>query len=216
MKRKFAVLAVLGALVALALPASSMAGSVSPASSQFEIAGGGGGFSPRFYTSLGSCTLAKITGQFPKAPENQVAGPVIFNIPTPTVGSCSSGASMTLTGQWQVTAGGYNFSIFSAGNNEAVILRFSSLPGCKLNVGPKFNGNWSNGVTTPSLLKSGFSAHSAIFPGTWANDGGTCAPAGEKETVLFLTGEKSATSETHGVTPVNNLTSPTTPLIVGN
>jgi hypothetical protein len=203
MKRKFAVLTVLGALLALAVPASSMA-SIYPAGHKFEITGDANG--PKLATSLGNCKISKITGTIPAAPKNEELAP--FAITTPTVGTCSAGASLTLSGTWQMSAHGYTPLIYST-SAESAILRFTSLPGCKLyNSTPTLVGTWSNGTTTPTLLKSGFYPHSIpLF--TWANDGGSCALAGTKENVNWETGST-------GSQVVTDLTSPTTPIIVGN
>jgi hypothetical protein len=89
-------------------------------------------------------------------------------------------------------------------------MRFSSLPGCKLAGAPSVLGVWSNGVTTPKLMKSGYHAHGGGVL-KWANDGGTCALAGQQESLTY--------EGQYGIVPavnvVNNLTSPTTPIIVG-
>ena len=203
MKRKFAVLTVLGALIALAVPASSMA-SIYPAGHKFEITANASG--PKLATSLGSCPISKITGTIPAAPKNEELAP--FAITTPTVGTCTAGTSLTLSGTWQMSAHGYNPVVYSS-SAESAVLRFTSLPGCKLYSGtPTLVGTWSNGTTTPTLLKSGFYAHSEpLF--TWANDGGSCALAGTKENVKW----ESASGQSQAVT---DLTSPTTPIIIGN
>jgi len=203
MKRKFAVLTVLGALIALAVPASSMA-SIYPAGHKFEITGDANG--PKLTTSLGNCKISKITGTIPSAPKNEELFP--FTITTPTVGTCSAGASLTLSGTWSMSAHGYTPLVYGSGADSAV-LRFTSLPGCKLaSSSPTLLGTWSNGTTTPTLLKSGFYAHSEpTF--TWATDGGSCALAGSKETVKW----ESGTTQSQAVT---DLTSPTTPIIIGN
>jgi hypothetical protein len=204
MKRNLTLLTILGALIALAVPASSMA-SMYPAGHKFEITGNANG--PKITTSLGSCPITKITGTIPAAPKNEELG--TFAISTPTVGTCSSGASLTLSGTWQMSAVGYVPLFYSTGTSEAGVMRFSSLPGCKLVSGSLFlSSTWSNGTTTPTLLKSGFYAHSEpLF--TWANDGGSCALAGTKENVKW----ESASGQSQVVT---DLTSPTTPIIIGN
>jgi hypothetical protein len=202
MKRNLTLLTILGALIALAVPASSMA-SMYPAAHKFEITGDANG--PKLTTSLGSCSIAKITGTIPSAPKNEELGS--FTIPTPTAGTCSTGASMTLGSNWQFNAQGY-FAIIIGAGSEGVVMRFASLPGCKLSGQVLFTGIWSNGITTPTLLKSGFHAHSRAGTLTWANDSGSCALAGKTET---LNAESGGASET-----VTDLTSPTTPVLIGN
>ena len=208
MKRKFAVLTVLGALLALAVPASSMAG-IYPASTQFEIVGGSN--PPTVGTSLGSCPITKITGTTPAAPANETNG--AFSIPTPTVGTCTSGTSLTLSGpSWSFTYPSVTNS-YGVNVNGVATLRFSSLPGCKLTGGLPLMAVWSNGLVTPKSMKSGF--HAAGFTSlTWADDGASCALTGKKE-VVHSTQEK-ATSATGQPTSsqVNNLTTPAAPVVV--
>ncbi len=202
MKRKFAVLAVLGALIALVVPASSMA-TMSPVGAKFEISG-----TPQtaFATSLGKCELAKITGQVP-------ASGNVFAIPTPTVGGCNSGVSLTLSGEWKFAASNYTVLIYGG----QLTMRFASLPGCKLSgTVEHIVGIWSNGLENPSL-KSAFHADSSqLFP--WSNDGGTCALAGTLEEVSFqnVTGNAFGPPNvrTPYTTPVTNLSYPNTPIIV--
>jgi hypothetical protein len=203
MKRNLTLLTILGALIALALPASSMA-SIYPAGHKFEITGDANG--PKLTTSLGSCPITKITGTIPAAPKNEETG--TFAISTPTVGTCSAGASLTLSGTWQMSAVGYYPLLVSSGT-ELAVMRFTSLPGCKLSTnGMILSSTWSNGTTTPTLLKSGYYPN-AERPFTWANDGGSCALAGTQETVHW--GNTAGRSQT-----VTDLTSPTTPIIIGN
>jgi hypothetical protein len=208
MRRQFAVLAVLGALAALALPASSMA-SMYPAGHKFEIVGNVNG--PKLTTSLGSCPLTKITGQIPAAPQNESANP--FVVSTPTVGTCTSGTSLSLSGEWKLIASGYTTMLTST-SPEAVTMRFSSLPGCKLTGTAALLGIWSNGATVPYSMNSGYHAHRG-FPLTWANDGGTCALAGKQEAVSYQNELVSGSISTGAVSSVADLTSPGTPIIVG-
>jgi hypothetical protein len=209
MKRKLAIFTVLGALLALAVPAGAGA-SISPASTKFEI-GTVTGQEPRLTTSLGSCGV-KISGETPKSPANLTAA-LTFGIPTPTAASCNGGASVSFAGEWKAQASGYVFNVYSSAS-EAITMRFSSLPSCKLTSGPLFNGWWSNGVASPAL-KSGYHAWMTKIS-TWANDGGTCALAGQTEPITWLTGTKIPTLEQVNTFSVNNLTSPSTPIIVGN
>lgn len=209
MKRKFAVLTVLGALLALAVPAASSA-SIAPASAKFEVGGAAG---PKLQTSLGSCTL-KITGTTPASPGNATAN-LTFAIPTPTASSCTSGTTATFAGEWKAQASGFHFNVFSSAA-EGVTLRFSSLPSCKLTTGAMLSGFWSNGAYSPfPFMASGFNAFSNK-PSTWANDGGTCALAGKTEVLSYYTGSKSTGGEFLDTAPVTNVTSPTVPIIVGN
>jgi hypothetical protein len=207
MKRKFAVLTVLGALLALAVPASSMAG-IYPASNQFEIAGGS--TPPTIGTSLGSCPITKITGTTPASPANATSSS--FPISTPTVGTCSSGTSATLSGQWSLVppsaTNGYGVTI-----SGLVTLRYSSLPGCKLSGGMPLTGIWSNGLTAIKAMKSGY--HADGFSSlTWSEDGASCALSGKKEVVRWS--QETATTATGYPTSsqVNNLTAPSAAILV--
>lgn len=208
MKRKLAVLTALGALVALAIPASSTA-SMYPAGHQFQIGGG-----PKLATSLGSCNIAKITGTIPAAPANESASSVAV---TPTVGSCTTGASLTLAGSW--VFGGQNASVALGGPAASATMRFSSLPGCKLSTNTAMlMGIWSNGTATPKLLQSSYHPHSAQ-PLTWSDDGGTCALAGKTETLSWTSPEFTLPTPTFttytGSTSVTDLTNPSAVVIIG-
>jgi hypothetical protein len=197
------VLAVLGAVVALAVPASSM-GSMSPVGHKFEIAGGSSG--PTLSTSLGSCGISKITGQIPTT-----AGTSIFDIPTPTVGSCTSGTSLTLSGQWRFS-GSYYLASLSA-PAESLTMRFASLPGCKL-TSPYpvvMYGTWDNGLASPAM-KSAYHAEGGATL-NWANDGGSCALSGKQEYIAYEDVQHS-TFTTPATNLVTDLTSPTTPILV--
>lgn len=207
MKRKFAVLTVLGALVALAVPASSMA-SMYPAGHQFELSGA---TPPKFGTSLGSCTITKITGTIPAAPANETEASTIS---TPTVGSCTAGTSLTLSGSW--TFGGSSYLSGLTAQAGGVTMKFSSLPACKLSSTSTYPlmGVWSNGATAPKLLKSSFHAHSAGAL-TWSNDGGSCALAGKTETVSF-TAEAVSTTTYPQVLTATDVTSPSSLVIIGS
>jgi hypothetical protein len=182
MKRKFAILGALAALIALAVPASSMAG-MYPPNAKFEItttayAPFEGVHAPEISTSLGSCQVTKITGQAPAT-----ASPTTtISIPTPTLGTCSSGTSLTLSGEWKLYQS--NTTVWASG--EAT-MRFASLPGCKLSATPStfgLFGVWSNGSTYGSGMQSGYHADSASRL-SWSNDGGSCALAGQQETVSW-------------------------------
>jgi hypothetical protein len=201
MQRKFALL-ILAALAALVVPASAGA-AVFPAEHQFELLPTSS--KPVIGTSLGTCQITKITGQIPKAPANENA----FEIPAPSTGTCTAGTSIVLGGQWKVVAGNFAFNLFST-TSGGVTMRFASLPGCKLVSGLVVLGAvWSNGWTSPSLVKSGYHPHSARGF-TWADDGGTCALNGQTELVSYQ-GPSNQVAEVYGS---NDLTSPSTPIIV--
>jgi hypothetical protein len=204
MKRNLTLLTILGALIALAVPASSMA-SMYPAGHKFEIAGNA--YGPKLTTSLGSCPITKITGTIPAAPKNEELGSFPASV---TAGTCTTGTTITLASEWNVSPTGYSVFLVRIAS-EPIVMRFSSLPGCKLAGGTALGGIWSNGTTAPTLLKSGFHAHGGT-PLTWANDGGSCALAGKTEEVSW----ESATGVAGQSQMVTDLTSPTTPIIVGN
>jgi hypothetical protein len=205
-KRKFAMLAVAGAMLALVAPVSAL-GALTPAGYKFEIVGNTSS-PPRLETSLGSCALSKITGQAPNS--GYQYGPVSF-----TVGSCSSGTSLTFSGQWNIfpTAAPV-VHLQSQGNSENITMRFASLPGCKLtnskSVG-MLNGIWSNGLPSPTNMKSTYTPVSSQVL-TWADDGASCAVSGTTEVVSFTS--SSGTTVT-GPTPstIHALTRPTTPIV---
>lgn len=208
MQRKFALLA-LGALVALAIPASAM-GSMYPAGHSFELAGN----PAKLGTSLGSCPITKVTGTIPAAPTNETA--TEFAVSTPTVGTCTAGTSMTLGGEWKlIVPGGTNTLAGFGGASATVTMKFTSLPGCKLSNSGSTSllGVWANGATAPLLLKSGYHAHAAQ-PLTWSNDGGSCALAGKTET-LSWSAEAGATTIAPLVMTVTDTTSPSSLVIVG-
>jgi hypothetical protein len=211
MKRNLTLLTILGALIALAVPASSSA-AMFPAGHKFEIAGGSTG--PKLTTSLGSCAISKITATIPAAPKNEEAG--IWTGASVTAGTCGSGTTITVSGEWSFATAGTTFmvSLFPKAS-EAVVMRFSSLPGCKLAGAPLLHGIWSNGATAPTLLKSGYHADTGSQL-TWANDGGSCALAGKTEPVVYE--DRSAAPPLYGpiYNTVTDLTSPSTPITVAN
>jgi hypothetical protein len=206
MKRKFAVLSVLAALVAFAVPASSTA-SIYPAGHQFEIAGGA--TPPKLGTSLGSCTISKINGTIPSSPANE--GSASFPISTPTLGTCTSGTSIVLSGSWSFIAPAPT-NPYGVNIGGTATLRYSSLPGCKLSGSTLMSGIWSNGTGFPKTLKSGFHGH---FGGvmTWSDDGASCALTGKTEKVSFAQ-ETGAGSGLPSSSVVTDLTSPTSPVLV--
>jgi hypothetical protein len=205
MKRFLTLLTLVGALVAVAVPASATANPVviSPAGHGFSItnASPAGGM-PRFSGSLeGSCTMTKANGTIPAAPGNESAtGSLTFPITTPTF-SCVGGMTGTFSGTWKLGVG----STYAAGviaPAKGVTLRYASLPGCRIDNGAEIGalGYWSNGVSTPVFSHSG-----VIFPllsevaFTYANDGaGSCALAGKTEKIKFISpgGVDSAVTDT--------------------
>ncbi|HEX6206488.1 MAG TPA: hypothetical protein VFZ29_11850 [Solirubrobacterales bacterium] len=206
MKRKFPILAVLAALVALAVPASSTA-SIYPAGHQFEIAGGA--TPPKLGTSLGTCAITKIAGTIPSAPANE--GAVSFPISVPTVGSCTSGTSIALSGAWTFVAPapGNPYGVNIGGT---ATLRYSSLPGCKLSGATLLAGIWSNGTTSPKTLKSGFHGHDGHTL-TWSDDGASCALSGKTEKVS-VSQETGAGLGLASSSVVTDLTVPAMPVLV--
>lgn len=197
MKRKFAVLTVLGALVALAVPASSMA-FMYPAGQAWEISGGT--TPPTLGNSLGSCPVTKIAGTIPSAPANEGE---IFPV-TVNWGTCSSGTTISVVGAYNLTTtSGFNTSL--AGGT--VTMRFSSLPGCKLSGNPPLFGLWLNGIGVPKQLKSAYHAHGAAKL-TWSDDGATCALSGTTEKMTW--GQEPLPYSAPGYTTVTNLTNPNT------
>jgi hypothetical protein len=202
MKQKFALLTIVGALLALAIPASSSA-SMFPASAKFEV--GASGAAPTLGTSIGSCVV-KIAGQVPKAPENEATS-LSFAL-TPTNFSCTSGTSIKFNGEWKLVASNYTFLLAAFGlPSNAVEFRSTTLPNCKLAGSFSLGGLYSNGTTSPKAMSSAMHPHASSSL-TWANDGGTCAIAGTKETLTYGSGT--------GIWTVNNLTTPATPIIVAN
>jgi hypothetical protein len=205
MQRKLASL-VLGALVALAIPASAM-GSITPTNQSFEIAPISSlTTQTTLGTSLGTCPMTKISGKTPAVSTE------MFEV-TATFGTCTSGTTISGSGgKWKVQPFEYGFNLFST-TSEELVLRYSSLPGCKLTAsGIVLSALWSNGTTSPAM-KSGYHAHSTRG-WTWANDGGTCAVSGQKETVSYQTVSGTSPEFTGVTIPATDITSPSTPLIV--
>lgn len=206
MQRKFALL-ILGALVALVVPASAMGG-MYPAGHSFEIAGS----VPKVGTALGNCTISKITGTIPSAPTNETA--TQFAVSAPTVSTCTAGTTVTFGGEWKLTAPTTTPVVNLGGSAATVTLKFSSLPGCKLSsTGANLFGIWSNGATGSTLLKSGYHPHGAQVL-TWSNDGASCAVAGKTESVFW-----SAETGTNPLIPlsmaVTDTTSPSSVVVNG-
>jgi hypothetical protein len=197
MKRKFALLTVLGALLALAIPASSF-GAMYPAGSKFEMPGNLA-YSPTLSTSLGNCAV-KATGQIPTT-EYQTF-PIAL-----AAGTCSSGASLAFSGEWQILPQPLTRFSSAAGG---ITMKFASLPGCKL-TGTALNlyGEWFN--SSPRGL---FLADSEVQL-TWAAEGGSCALAGTHEWVDFRSLVTAGTAKVPAGSYVLNLTNPNTPITVG-
>lgn len=180
MKRKFAVLTILGALAALALPASSMALVLGPPGQVFEIKGTG---MPQISGSLpGTCTLTKISGSIPASPGNEGSA-VAFPISSPTA-TCETGTSITMGGGW-VMAFNPQYRVGLGIPNGGFTLRYTSLPGCKLEALVSTGGGlWMNGTPNPEFTRSGWYAN-ATLKGIWKNDGATCGLAPQTETMTF-------------------------------
>lgn len=211
MKGKFAVLGVLVALIALAVPASSMAG-IYPPGAKFEITSSSyapveGVYAPEIATSLGSCQVTKITGQAPATHTENTS----IVIPAPTLGTCTSGTSLTLSGAWNLLQ--VNTTVFLTG--EAT-MRFASLPNCKLSgTGTQFTlfGVWSNGSTAGGGMQSTYHPDSAMGL-YWMNDGGTCALAGQKETISWQSAMVKNGSRVPATNVVVDLSYPGTSILV--
>jgi hypothetical protein len=202
MKQKFALLTIVGALLALAVPAASSA-SMYPASANFEV--GASGAAPTLGTSIGSCQL-KVAGTVPKAPANEATS-LLFAL-TPATSTCSSGASIKFNGEWKLLATNFSFQMAASGGpSNAVEFRSTTLPNCKLAGNYVLGGLFHNGISSPKSMKSAMQPTSSSSL-TWADDGGTCAIAGTKETLSYGFG--------YAVWTVNNLTTPATPIIVAN
>lgn len=184
MKRNLTLLTILGALIAVAVPASAMAKiGVYPAGHKFEISGAN---MPTITGSLpGSCTLTKIAATVPAAPQNEGAESVVSLASVPTA-SCGAGVSIAVAaGEWKFGTYGRNQAILT-GPVNGLTLRYSSLPGCKLATaaGVAIAGVWSNGVTSPFLSRSSYHGDGTLSA-TWADDGAGCAMSGTKEALTI-------------------------------
>jgi hypothetical protein len=180
MKRMFAVLTIVGVLVALAVPASSMAAvAMTPPHTEFVIQGESTSSRPTNKTSLGSCTIQQIRSITPSV-ENQ-KNPVMPATVTP--GTCSSGTSISFSGNWTLKP--LSMTSMALGDEfGGLTMRFASLPGCKLISVQGYEtltGVWTN-------RKQSLYSTYAGDPNTrvmlyWTNDSpGTCAKAGKRET----------------------------------
>jgi hypothetical protein len=225
MKRNFLILTVLGALLAMAAPASSMAAKfgVFPAGHNFEIKGsnvGGPSGVPLLQGPLsGYCQFSKITGTVPSAPNNEAVlapgGEVVMPIAQPTF-ACYSGMSATAAGEWSMRAlpGSTVKTNIPAGG---LTVRYTSLPGCKLvSTGTFVLGTWSNGIASPIPSHSGYSA--LAFGGgfglnfKWQKDGtSSCALEGSTEELAY---NSAGGPVGYGTAPVTDLTNPTENIIV--
>ncbi len=213
MKRKFALLAVLGSLLAIAVPTAAMATiKVTPAGDTFEMSGNGVPIiSGPLSGSSETCSLTKLVGTIPTAPNNEGLESVSLPISTHT-GSCSPGMSMTLSDPegktWSILAI-ERYQALLKSPAGAITLRYTSLPGCKLTSAAwSLAGTFSNGSTSPTLARSAYNAYSGNSnpdQGTWANDGATCALAGQKGTVTFR-GHNAPISDTTAPTSVMQIT----------
>jgi hypothetical protein len=196
MKRLALCLAAVCALVALIAPASSTAGLLPPYQ-KFEIIGNANG--PKITSSLGSCSIAKIAGSVPPGPAGH--GEKLIPV-TLTAGACSAGTSITFAGEWQISANGWSVALTN-GYFESIVMRFASLPGCKLiSVGAPLWGIWSNGVY--GEFSSGYHPH-GVVPMRWENDGGSCSLARQIENLAFE--DQGTTAASGAVSEVKNLSS---------
>jgi hypothetical protein len=184
MKRNLTLLTVVGALVALAVPAAASATiKVTPAGHSFEMSGE---TMPSISgTSLpGTCTITKLAGTVPAAPKNEGASEVLLPLSTPT-GTCTAGTTVafSIANVWALrvkTRGVVSLDI------AGIALRYSSLPGCRLDAVSLSSptGIWSNGI---GGVNSAYHADGTI-PAVWGNDGAaTCSIKGKAESLSFRT-----------------------------
>jgi hypothetical protein len=184
MKRNLTLLTLMGALIAVAVPASASAViKVTPAGHNFEMSGE---TMPSVSgTSLpGTCTFTKLAGTVPAAPKNEGATEVLLPLSTPT-GTCTSGVSIafSIANIWALrvkTRGVVSLDI------SGLALRYSSLPGCRLDAVSLSSptGIWSNAI---GGVPSAYHADGTI-PAVWGNDGAsTCSIKGKAETLSFRT-----------------------------
>jgi hypothetical protein len=209
MRKKFTAFALVAALGALLVPATSMA-VMSPLGHEFEIAGGPSG--PKIVTPGGSCTIGSIKGKIPTVTSQTNT----FEIPAPTVGSCTSGMTATFVGPWRFVNNGYmNWIGIPAGG---ITFRFAASPTCKVtnSSGVVLTGLWSNGVGT--AMKSQYHGQGSISLVAANNSVGTvCATAGKQETYPYE--DTVANVPVPGplnpaLHPVTDLTSPSTPILI--
>jgi hypothetical protein len=204
MKRNLTLLTILGALITMAVPASSMAVTVTPAGHKFEMSGNVAAIKGSL---PGYCRFTKLAGSVPAAPKNEAPGSVAMPLSAPTT-SCDTGVSIAIgAGEWSLLAGGYYLTSLRI-PAEGVTLRYTSLPGCKLVGGPYAPmGYWSNGMTAPTFSKSGYHAD-GIIPATWSNDGASCAMAEKSETLSYhLVAPAAAVTDTTNPANVIQMTS---------
>lgn len=187
MKRSLLKALGLVAVVAAVAPAGAQAVGVYPAGHSFSIANGPGQATLR--ASLpGACPLGALTGSVPAAPNNVVApgtGNVEMPLAAPAGASCSGGPSIAIAGSgWSLSAGMFRYMVDIKVPANGITLRWASLPGCKLvNTGAEtIEGMWGNGLTAPTFAKSAYAVVGA-YTGTWADDGASCALAGQTEPV---------------------------------
>lgn len=185
MKRNFTLLTILGALLAMAVPASALSAPaviMGPSGHKFEI----GSTLPQVTSSLaGYCTLAPMTGT---VPANPGVAPLSVPISTPsTTASCNGGETVSFNGSWALAAyspSKVNLAVPVGG----VTVRYSSLPGCKLTSTAtgtnQIPGFWSNGTNFSSYTASAYHIHGGL-PAVWSNDGTTCATAGKTDFVYI-------------------------------
>jgi hypothetical protein len=207
-----AVLVAMGALIALIVPASSMAATFTPAGSQFEIKNTEPTNMMVIVPGYGWCSLSRVGPATISGPGERAY------IPAPTVGSCSAGASLILRGTWALESSGASRVAISGNTDEAFEMSFASAGGCVVTnsvFGLRLFGTWVNGTTSP-FTPSTFSANGGStgwsttqFIMIWQpgrSGGGKCSkPIGERQEVLFQNYKSPST--------VTNLTNPVLPIL---
>jgi hypothetical protein len=115
---------------------------------------------------------------------------------------------MALAGHWEFfnLSGGYVVSLYGVSSGlDAIVMRFSSLPGCKLQGNASLTATWSNGFQEISM-KSGYRPIGTPIL-TWADDGQSCALTGTKEKIAY------ETTAVAGSNTVKNLGSTAIPIL---
>lgn len=178
------------AVVAAVVPAGAQAVEVLPYGHSFSIPSGPG--QPRLGASLpGTCTLGALSGTLPGFPDSWVPGGTVdMPIGAPAGAGCTGGPSITIAGSgWALRATSVRYQTDIRIPANGITLRWASLPGCKLvnNAADAIEGTWANGMTAAG----GYQSKSSYlvwgsYTGTWANDGASCALAGQTEAVTAM------------------------------
>jgi hypothetical protein len=205
------MVAMLSALAALALPASSMA-FLWPPNAKYEI--NGSSYTSKVVTPVGSCYVQKIAGTVPAEPQKTAGSPELLEGPV-TFGGCSEGMSVKTNNVWGITGkleAGYavptgSATIYSQANaTESVGIRSTSQPGCVLSGWLQIHGRWVNALVTNTVVPSTFNPETIPSQSfVWANDGplASCALKGTKATLSIAAGTAAMTVNTlTGYTPV--------------